>query len=391
MDYIDKIITLKAKVMTADQVTAIELGFEYRNQSLEQFLIRFFERSGGKSLQKHMLLAEFVISLEKYNKLELILMFQELLTQYDSELMHAVILAKAHVENYLGTRHDVVEKGLDKPKPSSLFTSCLAEQVAEVYYSALFAQAQTSLIRSLRHKGYFGIGADSFFKALGGRAQISVVDLLPVMARVLAKVLRKYFPGSQLLAERGSHLDIAYDQDLLDEAAELESQAEEFYRSHDQGDAHRCYRSQPEIREWDQTQQSRFRVGTSTVHLKSSVSPYRSAGDREATQPIISNFYDQSSELVQDPVTGAFKMQPVFKSPQSTKSFHSEFKPNNCKSYCLYERVLDEVRAVMYQADKTYLQVQTQLKREHDEKMKNLATRVLGVVVQMPHTKVQAK
>lgn len=378
--------------MTADQVTAIEMGFEYRNQSLEQFLIRFFEKSGGKLLQKHMLLAEFVISLEKYNKLELILMFQELLTQYDSELMHSVLLAKAHIENYLGTRHSVVEKSLDKPKPSSLFTSCLAEQVAEVYYSALFAQAQTSLMRSLRHKGYFGIGADSFFKALGGRAQISIVDLLPVMARILCKVLRKYFPGSQLLGQRESQIEPEYDQALLDEAVDLESRLEEeFYSRQSIIDPQRVYRSTPDIDRWDNLEQTRFKVGSSTVKLKSSASPYRSSGDRDVNQPIISNFYEQSSELVQDPVTGAFKMQPVFKSPQSAKTFQSEFQSNRCRNYTLYEKVLDEVRAVIYQSDKTYLQVQAQLKKERDEQMKNLATRVLGVVVQMPHTKVQAK
>ena len=385
MEYIDRVVRLKTQVMTADQVTAIELGFEYRNQSLEQFLIMFFERSAGKKLQKHMLLAEFVISLEKYNKLELILMFQQLLHNYDSELMHAVILAKSHIENYLSTRKDIVEKLLETPKPSSLFPQCYATQVTEVYFSAIFHQAQTSLIRGMRHKGFFGMGADVFSATLGNRTSVTLVDLLPILSRTLCRVIKKYFNASQILSERGLQHQAGYQSELLEEIDEFAADSNSFFSRPGAHDLDRGFYSQP-VDSDTGSQQLQFVVDGKVVSPKTPARQYRT----NEKSPVISKFYEQSSELVQDQQTGEYKMVPVFKSTKQSRTqtvLPIELTSQGCKSYCLYEKILDEVQAVLYQAERTFTQLHTQLKKAQEESVKNLATRVLGVVVQMPQGK----
>jgi hypothetical protein len=393
VEYVDRILQLKMKVMTADQVTAIELGFEYRNQSLERFLVRFFLLSPGKRQHQDMLLAEFVLSLEKYNKLELIHLFQELLHQYDSEMMHAFILSKSHIENYLSTRKELVEKTLDKPKPSSLFPLSYTSTVTEVYYSALFHQAQTSLIRALRHKGFFGMGADAFSSFLNDRPSVTIIDLLAVLTRVMVRILKKYFPPSQILSERGLDYQGQDDHDLLEELKDYDRHLDGFFCRDEQSREQVEYRSHRF--DYDiNTHQIRLKIGEQSINPRVSSNQYNTPEHKRNSSPIMTNFYEKSSDSEKGIKKEQYGGQPIFKSLQQSRNqqgFFHENSRNNCNCYCLYEKLLDEVLAVWYQAEKSFLQVQAQLKKEQTEVVKELATRVLGMVVETPLTIVPAK
>ena len=196
VEFVDSFLLLKAELLISDEVTLIRSGFAARNAAFQDLLPHFFEKHARDPAHCELLLCEFLVTLEKYSRIELLRRFQELTGAFHNAACHVLLFAKAHVDRFLSARPAAVRAPEVLERRKSVFTAAFAEVVSVQEASALFGVILSSYNRVRTTSSRLAKASKLYKELAQGRESLAVVDLVPLYTAALEGAFERE-PGFQ--------------------------------------------------------------------------------------------------------------------------------------------------------------------------------------------------
>ncbi len=233
----DSFLLFKSELLIADEISLIQSGVSARNAAFQDLLPRFFERHARDSAYCEVLTAEFLVSLEKFKKVELLRRFRELASAFSNSGSHVLLFVKAHVDLFLSARHAVVQAADVLGKRKSVFAVGFHELVSAEEASGLFGTILSSYNRVRTTPSRLARASKLYRDLVDTRESLTVIDLVALFAKVVESAFECEPDGqasfdSEATLRRKSQSTLDEDSPWLRQRAALQSveqQYEEFF------------------------------------------------------------------------------------------------------------------------------------------------------------------